>query len=140
MIRRLRTFILITGTVLAGLILGIYFWLTVQEWDLMARGGPLPVRSLLGRMPVLAFGTAFVSLFFSWLGLIGLHRVTDMCGRELWLPLGLSALTAVVATLILVAVEFRAFPLATWKVLGIGLPFMATGGFLAAASIGKHRW
>ncbi len=62
-----------------------------------------------------------------------------MHGGSLWLPFGLSALTAVVATLILVAVEFRAFPLATWKVLGIALPFMAAGGFLAV-SMAKHRW
>jgi hypothetical protein len=85
------------------------------------------------------FGTAIVSLLFAWLGLIGVHRFTGMCGWALWLPLSLSALAAVVATLILVAVEFRALPSATWKVLGIALPFMATGGCLAV-SMAKQRW
>ena len=125
--------------VLGGLTLGVFCYFTIQDVDTLARGGVLPpTRGLHGRM-MPEFGIAAASLFFAWIGLIGLHRYTGMCGRALWLPLGLSALAAVVTSLILVAVEFQALPLATWKVLGITLPFMATGGILAI-SMSKQRW
>ena len=121
--------------VLAGLLHGAYCYFEIQDLDTLARGEIL-LRSR-GLMP--DFNIAIVSLLFAWMGLIGLHRVTGMYGRALWLPLGLSALVSVVTSLILVAVEFHGFPLATWRVLGIALPFMATGGFLAV-SMAKQRW
>ena len=120
--------------VLAGFSLGVVCFSIIQDVDTLARGGTLTPSSRRGIMP--EFSIAIASLFFAWMGLIGLHRVT---GIALWLPLGLSALVSVVTSLILVAVEFHGFPLATWKVLGIALPFMATGGFLAV-SMAKQRW
>ncbi len=120
---------------LAGFFLGVVCYFTIQDLDTLARGEIL-LRTR-GIMP--EFNIAIVSLSFAWMGLIALHRVTGIYGRALWLPLGLSALVAVVTSLILVGVEFHAFPWATWKVLGIALPFMATGGILAI-SMAKHRW
>ena len=126
--------------VLAGLAQGVCCYLAIQEVDMLARGGALPpMEGLYGRQMTPEFGTALVSLFFPWIGLIAVHRVTGMCGSVLWLPLGLSALVTVITSLILVAVEFPALPPATWRVLGIALPFMATGGMLAV-SMSKHRW
>ena len=125
---------------LAGFALGAICYLTIQDMDTLARGGALePTGGVHGLNMMPQFGIALVSLFVAWIGLVGLHRFTGICGRALWLPLGLSALVAVVTSLILVAVEFHALPLATWKVLGIALPFMATGGILAV-SMTKHRW
>ena len=125
---------------LAGLALGVCCYLTIQDVNRLARGGALePTGGVHGLHMMPEFGIALVSLFVAWIGLVGLHRFTGISGRALWLPLGLSAFVAVVTSLILVAVEFRALPLATWKVLGIALPFMATGGILAI-SMSKQRW
>ena len=122
-------------SVLAGLLHGVACFSIIQDVDTLARGGTLMFSR--GIMP--EFNIAIVSLFFTWMGMIGLHRVTGIYGLALWLPLGLSALVSVVTSLILVGVEFHALPSATWKVLGIALPFMATGGFFAV-SMAKQRW
>ena len=124
---------------LAGAALGASHYFGVIEMDMRARGVPVPAEMRHGRGMQPEFGIAIASLFLSWMGLVGVHRYTGICGRELWLPLGVSALAAVVTSLILVAVDLRALPWAAWKMLGISLPFMATGGILAV-SMSKQRW
>ena len=130
----------VTVAVLAGAALGLCYDDAIEDAEKARRGeAVLTQGSIRGVRTTPEIGTAAVSFFFAWIGLLSLHRITGMCGRVLWLPLALATFAALTTSLILVALEFGTLPPPTWHLLGIAVAFNVTGGLLAV-SMAKHRW
>ena len=131
---------MVAVTVLAGTAMGVCGYGSIDDAEKIRRGEPvLGHGGIYGAQMTPELGTATGSLFFAWIGLLSLHRVTGMCGRVLWLPLGLATFATLTTSVILVALEFGTLPPPTWHLLGIAVAFNVTGGLLAV-SMAKHRW
>ena len=93
---------LVAVAVFGGAALGLCYYNAIEDAEKARRGEPVVGQGgVRGGVSTPEIGTASASCFFALLGVLFIHRITGMRGRALWLPLGLAAIAAVAAALIL---------------------------------------